>query len=80
MCLRKICKNLNKFQNFLLKILKFLENFNKIFKNIQKFEFIAIEAHSWLRRGCSPSFANFPGFEGFTFSLFPLATPMSFIK
>ena len=66
-------KNKHKFKlllKILLKILKVLENFNKIFEFSP-----AIEAYCWLRRGLFPILCKFSGVSG-AFPPFPLDTPL----
>ena len=65
--LRTICESLNKFSKFYCKFwLFFLENFNKNlwkFDEILNFLLLSILIACW-GVSCSPSFANFPGFQG----------------
>ena len=62
----KICESLNKFWKFYLNFWKVLRKclykFGKINENYN-FSLLSILIAGWVL-GCSPSFANFPGFRG----------------
>ena len=87
MCFEKICESLNKIWKFELKFWKFLKFFESFKENVNKnseklnknynFLLLSILIASW-GLGCSPSFANFPGFRGGgeASSFPPLGTPL----